>query len=66
MSSVARPTRLWLAPSTTATMAPADGWSMPMMHFMRVLLPLPLVPSSATVSPVPTVSETCSSARTLP
>ena len=39
---------------------------MPMMHFISVLLPLPLVPSSATVSPAPTVSDTSSSTRTAP
>jgi hypothetical protein len=36
---------------------------MPMMDFIRVDLPLPLVPSSATVSPAPTLSDT--SCRTL-
>jgi len=37
-----------------------------MMHFISVLLPLPLVPSSATVSPVATSSETPRSAFTAP
>ena len=37
-----------------------------MMHFISVLLPLPLVPSSATVSPGATVSETSSMTRTAP
>ena len=36
------------------------------MHFIRVLLPLPLVPSSATVSPAATFSETSSMTRTEP
>ena len=39
---------------------------MPMMHFMSVLLPLPLVPSSTTVSPGATLSETSSITRTAP
>ena len=40
------------------------GRTSPMMHFMRVLLPLPLVPSRTTVSPAPTVTETSSITRT--
>ena len=40
--------------------------TMPMMHFISVLLPLPLVPSSATVSPAFTVIETSSITRTAP
>ena len=47
-------------------MLPADGCTMPMMDFIRVDLPLPLVPSSATVSPAPTCSDTSSSTRTAP
>ena len=38
----------------------------PMMHFISVLLPLPLVPSSTTVSPAATFSETSSITRTAP
>ena len=37
-----------------------------MMHFISVLLPLPLVPSKATVSPDPTSSVTPRSAFTAP
>src|SRR5213593_4596075 len=39
---------------------------MPMTHFMSVLLPLPLVPSSATVSPCLIPIDTPWSARTAP
>ena len=53
-------------PSTTAVMRPALAGTMPMMHFMSVLLPLPLVPSSVTVSPSATASEMPSSTRTAP
>src|SRR5436305_2943418 len=38
-------------PISSAMMRPACGRSMPMMHLISVLLPLPLVPSSTTVSP---------------
>ena len=37
-----------------------------MMHFISVLLPLPLVPSKATVSPASTWSVTPRSALTAP
>ena len=37
-----------------------------MMHFISVLLPLPLVPSNATVSPASTWSVTPRSALTAP
>ena len=37
-----------------------------MMHFISVLLPLPLVPSRVTVSPAFTVIETSSITRTAP
>jgi hypothetical protein len=37
-----------------------------MMHFMSVLLPLPLVPSSTTVSPGLASTVTSSSTRTAP
>src|SRR4030095_7674183 len=57
ISSVLRPTRLCVRPSICATIVPALGRTMPMMHFMSVLLPLPLVPSSATVSASFTLSE---------
>ena len=39
-------------------MLPAVGVTIPMMHFISVDLPLPLVPSSATVWPAVTFSET--------
>jgi len=42
------------------------GGTMPMMHFMSVLLPLPLVPSNVTVSPSLTESEMRSSTCTEP
>ena len=45
---------------------PRVGRTMPMTHFISVLLPLPLVPSSATVSPFFTESETPCRARTAP
>ena len=66
ISSVERPTSSWLVPSIVAVMLPADGRTMPMIDFIRVDLPLPLVPSSATVSPAPTVSDTSCSTLTAP
>src|ERR1700678_3844521 len=45
---------------------PSLGRTMPMMHFMSVDLPLPLVPSSTTVWPPPILSETSSITRTAP
>ena len=45
---------------------PAIGRTMPITHFISVLLPLPLVPSSATVSPALTSIETSSITRTAP
>ena len=39
------------APSISSTTEPRVGRTMPMTHFKSVLLPLPLVPSSVTVSP---------------
>ena len=60
------PTRSCFSPSISATMRPAAGRTMPMTHFISVLLPLPLVPSSATVSPALTVIETSSITRTAP
>ena len=44
----------------------ALGRTIPMMHFMSVDLPLPLVPRSTTVSPAPMPSETSSITRTAP
>src|SRR5712691_7340604 len=66
IASVLRPTRSCCLPSISAKMLPALGRTMPMMHFMSVLLPLPLVPSSTTVSPELTLSDTSSSTRTAP
>ena len=66
ISSVERPTRSCFVPSISTVTVPALGRTMPMMHFMSVLLPLPLVPSSTTVSPAFTVSDTSSSTRTAP
>ena len=51
IASVVMPIKSWRVPSISATMVPADGRTMPITHFISVLLPLPLVPSSATVSP---------------
>src|SRR4029079_14853034 len=51
IASVVMPTRFVLVPSISTSIVPADGRTMPMTHFMSVDLPLPLVPSSATVSP---------------
>jgi hypothetical protein len=66
MSSVVRPTRSCSAPSIVARMRPAFGRTIPMMHLMSVLLPLPLVPSRTTVLPAATLSETSSRTRTWP
>jgi len=55
-----------MMPSISAVMRPALGGTMPMMHFISVLLPLPLVPSSTTVSPALIVIDTRSSTRTAP
>ena len=66
MSSVERPTRSYCSPSISATMLPEDGRTIPITHFISVLLPLPLVPSSTTVSAFDTDSEMPSSARTEP
>src|SRR6266705_2229575 len=66
ISSVLQPTRSCRSPSISATMPPELGRTMPMMHFLKVLLPLPLVPSSTTVSACDTESEMSSSTRTAP
>src|SRR5438270_449193 len=66
MSSGAIPASSCSTPSITAVMRPALGRTMPMMHFINVLLPLPLAPSSVTVSPSLTESEMPSSTRTAP
>src|SRR5215470_19103534 len=66
ISSVARPIRLCRSPSISATITPASGRTMPITLFMSVLFPLPLVPSSTTVSPPPTLMDTSSNTRTAP
>src|SRR6266478_7675904 len=66
ISSVDRRVRSWLFPSRSRLTEPRVGRTMPMMHFMSVLLPLPLVPSSATVSPWRIPMETPCSACTAP
>ena len=43
-----------------------EARTMPMTHFMRVLLPLPLVPSSTTVSAGAALIDTSSITRTAP
>src|SRR5947207_522829 len=63
ISSVERPMRSWRSPSISATMLPDEGRTIPITHFISVLLPLPLVPSSTTVSAFDTDSEMSSSAR---
>ncbi len=60
------PTRSWVSPSMSAVMRPFCGRTMPIMHFISVDLPLPLVPSSTTVSPPATRIDTSSSTRTAP
>jgi hypothetical protein len=51
-------------PSRLKAILPCVGRTIPMTHFIRVLLPLPLVPSSATDSPSRIDSEMPCSART--
>ena len=60
------PIRSCVSPSISATMLPWLGRTMPITHFISVLLPLPLVPSSTTVSPLATLSDTPCSTRTAP
>jgi hypothetical protein len=66
ISSVDLRVRSMRAPSVSSTISPACGVTMPMMHLISVLLPLPLVPSSATVSPSRTSIDTPCSTRTAP
>src|SRR2546421_7952161 len=66
ISSVERRVRSCVVPSSVSETLPRVGRTMPMTHFMSVLLPLPLVPSSATVSPWLIPMETPCSARTAP
>ena len=66
MSSVESRVRSWCAPSMASVTEPCVGRTMPITHFSNVLLPLPLVPSNATVSPWRTPIETPCSARTAP
>src|SRR5947207_2468454 len=53
-------------PSMVSDMRPRSGRTRPVTHFISVLLPLPLVPSNATVSPASTSSVTPRSALTAP
>src|SRR5215510_11512252 len=66
ISSVEARVRSIRRPSVSSTISPAVGATMPMMHLMSVLLPLPLVPRRATVSPSRTSIETPWSTRTAP
>jgi hypothetical protein len=60
------PTKSTVLPSSVARTLPAVGRIWPMMLRIKVVLPLPLVPSSTTVSPAGTRRETPSSTRTAP
>src|SRR5207249_4790008 len=69
-SATPRSTIRW-APSVRRSwpsqrMAPLRGRTRPATQFSRVLLPAPLGPSSATISPAPTESVTPKSMRTSP
>src|SRR5262249_46396399 len=66
ISSVLSFVRSWRVPSISATTVPALGRSKPITHFISVLLPLPLVPRSATVWPLSTAIDISSSTRTPP
>src|SRR6185295_18404014 len=66
ISSVESLVGSWRLPSSSSASEPRVGRTMPMMHFISVLLPLPLVPSNATVSPWSILMETPCSARTAP
>src|SRR3989442_10270065 len=66
ISSVDFRVRSIRVPSVSRKTSPASGATMPMMHLMSVLLPLPLVPRRATVSPSRTSMETPCSTRTAP
>ena len=60
------PTRSTAAPSVSSAIRPRLGVTIPVMHLISVLLPLPFEPSSATVSPSSTRIETSCSTRTEP
>src|ERR1039458_77363 len=66
ISWVLWPIRSYEVPSMVATMRPPVGRTCPMMHFIRVLFPLPLVPRRTTVSPPRTPMLTPESTRTPP
>src|SRR5690242_16501734 len=66
ISSVERRVRSTRVPSVSRNTSPASGLTMPMRHLISVLLPFPLVPSSATVSPSRTSIDTPCSTRTAP
>jgi hypothetical protein len=61
-----RPTRSTRAPSLSSQIRPLVGGTMPMMHLISVLLPLPFEPSSTTDSPCSTCIDTPCSTRTAP
>ena len=66
ISSVAMPDEIVLLAVDLDHDAAGRGRTIPITHFISVDLPLPLVPSSTTVSPALTVSDTPSSTRTAP
>src|SRR6185503_5899366 len=66
ISSVESFVRSSVRPSISRVTDPRVGRTMPMMHFISVLLPLPFVPSSTTVSPSRISTDTPCSARTAP
>ena len=66
MASGVIPTRSKMPRSVASAMRPPVGVTIPVMHLSSVLLPLPLAPSSTTVSPSSTRIETSCSTRTEP
>src|SRR5262245_51349856 len=66
ISSLARAVRSIRSPSLSRMISRRSGQTMPMRHLMSALLPLPLVPSKATVSPSRTSMETPCRTRTAP
>src|SRR5205823_13367279 len=66
ISSVDFVVRSIRVPSESRKISPATGRTMPMMHLISVLLPLPFVPSRATVSPWRISMDTPCSTRTAP
>ena len=66
MASADSLVRSCAVPSIVRIMLPRSGRTRPATHFISVLLPLPLVPSRATVSPASTWRLTPRSALTAP